>query len=564
MNINDQQPVTEGLRFGTAGLRAPVGPGAQEMNVTQVTRTTAGVASWLAERAAARAASGAQQHHPDPDTEALLGEIHGNIDDGALKVAVGFDARYGSHTFAVTAAEVFAGAGFEVTLLPTPTPTPVLAWLVKYRGLDAGVQITASHNPASDNGYKVYVDGGSQLISPDDREIEKHIARISLDDVANIPRVTVRPAPDQLLHYLDAVVSLVEPASSDRLRVNNERADLKVAYTALHGVGGRALKQALQWAGFAMTWSVASQHYPDPTFPTVDFPNPEEAGATDQLIELGQQVDADILVALDPDADRCAIGIRTEDTDGHSGRRHFRMLRGDELGPLLATRIVDTRMATTRKAFGTVAAPVVATTVVSSQLLGNIATQRGWDYQETLTGFKHLARAATGRPGELVFAYEEAIGTCPAPWMVADKDGIATALVACSWAAELKAQGSTLEEQLEALYQQHGYFQGTQISVRTPNPRDVITQLENTCPDTLAGMPLAIGSLPENQGLTLTATQAGDGSQHTGAIPAVRIIGRASGTEPKAKFYIETHAHTHAQAQQLLQLAERFVQQHVS
>lgn len=426
------------------------------------------------------------------------------------------------------------------------------------------MQITASHNPASDNGYKVYVDGGSQLISPDDREIEKHIARISLDDVANIPRVTVRPAPDQLLHYLDAVVSLVEPASSDRLRVNNERADLKVAYTALHGVGGRALKQALQWAGFAMTWSVANQHYPDPTFPTVDFPNPEEPGATDQLIELGQQVDADILVALDPDADRCAIGIRTEDTDGHSGRRHFRMLRGDELGPLLATRIVDTRMATTRKAFGTVAAPVVATTVVSSQLLGNIATQRGWDYQETLTGFKHLARAATGRPGELVFAYEEAIGTCPAPWMVADKDGIATALVACSWAAELKAQGSTLEEQLEALYQQHGYFQGTQISVRTPNPRDVITQLENTCPDTLAGMPLAIGSLPENQGLTLTATQAGDGSQHTGAIPAVRIIGRASGTEPKAKFYIETHAHTHAQAQQLLQLAERFVQQHVS
>ena len=377
MNINDQQPVTEGLRFGTAGLRAPVGPGAQEMNVTQVTRTTAGVASWLAERAAARAASGAQQHHPDPDTEALLGEIHGNIDDGALKVAVGFDARYGSHTFAVTAAEVFAGAGFEVTLLPTPTPTPVLAWLVKYRGLDAGVQITASHNPASDNGYKVYVDGGSQLISPDDREIEKHIARISLDDVANIPRVTVRPAPDQLLHYLDAVVSLVEPASSDRLRVNNERADLKVAYTALHGVGGRALKQALQWAGFAMTWSVASQHYPDPTFPTVDFPNPEEPGATDQLIELGQQVDADILVALDPDADRCAIGIRTEDTDGHSGRRHFRMLRGDELGPLLATRIVDTRMATTRKAFGTVAAPVVATTVVSSQLLGNIATRLG-------------------------------------------------------------------------------------------------------------------------------------------------------------------------------------------
>ena len=510
------------LSFGTAGMRAPVGPAAHQMNVLQVTRTTAGVASWLATRAA-------RDHIPHlvPEEETGIGRAL-YPQDGPLRVVVGYDARYGSHTFAATTAEVFAGAGVEVMLLPTPSPTPLIPWLVRNRRMDAGVQITASHNGAADNGYKVFLENGRQLYSELESELEAFIEAV--EDPVSVPRVTVRPAQVQLRRYLYEIVGLVTPGQSDLLRVNSERANLRVVYTALHGVGGRAMSNAFQSAGFPLTHSVRAQQHPDPTFPTVAFPNPEEPSAIEMLLERAAEKDADILFALDPDADRCAVGIRTPD-GGH------RMLSGDETGTLLATRMVP-------EWTGEGHPPVVATTVVSSQLLRVISEDKGWDYQETLTGFKHLSRAGDGRPGKLAFAYEEAVGTCPAPEIVSDKDGITTALLTAAWAAELKASGVSLQDRLDALYRRYGYFASTQVAVRTTNPRELVDAWSTTPPSEFIGVPLTSSSLPENQGVAFTGQLGGI---------QLRVIARVSGTEAKAKIYIEiAQASSHEEATQLL------------
>lgn len=519
------------LTFGTAGMRAPVGPAQHQMNVLQVTRTTAGLASWLAERSALD-----QIPHPVPEDETGIGRAL-YPEDGPLRVVVGYDARYGSHTFAATTAEVFAGAGFEVILLPTPSPTPVVPWLVKRRHLDAGVQITASHNGAADNGYKVFLANGRQLYSELEQELEAHIQAI--EDPVLVPRVTVRPTADQLRRYIDELVELVTPKQADLLRVNSERASLKIVYTALHGVGGRAMSSALQFAGFAEAYPVKAQHFPDPTFPTVSFPNPEEPSAIAMLLDYAAQKDADLLLALDPDADRCAVGIRTEDGS-------HRMLSGDEAGTLLATRLVPDFN-------GEGTPPVVATSIVSSHLLSIIAADKGWDYGETLTGFKNLSRAADNFPGELAFAYEEAVGTCPAPDLVPDKDGIATGLFMAAWVAELKAQGLNLQQKLDELYRRYGYFASTQVAVRTTNPRELVDAWATHPPQELIGVPLSAVALPENQGITLHG--------QVGAIH-IRAIARVSGTEAKAKLYLEVgQAASHDEAQQLLQQLQNEVEQ---
>lgn len=514
------------LSFGTAGLRAPVGPARHQMNVLQVTRTTAGVASWLAERAARNPVP-----HLIPEDETGIGRTL-YPEDGPLRVVVGYDARYGSHTFAATTAEVFAGAGYEVTLLPTPSPTPMIPWLVKKYRLDAGIQITASHNGAADNGYKVFLSNGRQLYSELEAELEAHIDAV--EDPVRVPRVTVRPTTDQLRRYVDALVDLVTPDQADLLRVNSERGNLRVVYTAMHGVGGRAMSNAFQFSGFPHSYPVKAQHYPDPTFPTVAFPNPEEPSAIELLLQRAKEKDADILFALDPDADRCAVGIRTPD-GGH------RMLSGDETGTLLATRLVP--------AFnGEGAPPVVATTVVSSQLLGIIAQDKGWDYVETLTGFKNLARAADGKEGELSFAYEEAVGTCPAPDVVSDKDGISTALFMASWAAELKSQDTSLQDKLDELYRRYGYFASSQIAVRTNNPRELVDTWIAHPPEELIGVPLTPVELAENQGVAVNG--------HIGPVH-IRCTARISGTEAKVKIYLEVgQANSHEEASQLLKKLE--------
>ena len=275
------------LSFGTAGLRAPFGPGEDKMNVSTVTRATGGIAVWLTKNC---------DHEGDHD--------------GQLSVAVGYDSRYGSHAMARAAAETFAGAGFDVTLIAHPAPTPVLAWVVRHRGLDAGVQITASHNPRTDNGYKLYLAGGSQLVSPADREIEALTA--AQPPAAEVPRsTTVSLDLGAVEGYVSAVTA---PLASGDGHVLAARRDLHVVYTALHGVGGYALEETFRKAGFRRPSTVVAQRWPDPEFPTVDFPNPEEPGATDLLIDTATAAgDAaerpDLLIALDPDADRCMLGI---------------------------------------------------------------------------------------------------------------------------------------------------------------------------------------------------------------------------------------------------------------
>lgn len=507
------------LRFGTAGMRAPVGPADHQMNVTSVTRITAGVAKWLADQAS----QSPTPHSPGFPQDAGPGIGSGfHADDVALRVAVGFDNRYGSYAFATTAAEVFAGAGFEVFLMPSPTPTPMVPWLVRQWNLDGGVQITASHNPAADNGYKVYCRDGRLLGDEGAQEIERFVDECC--PATEIPRVFVRPAPDQLRRYVDDVISLVAPQQADLLRVNNERANIRIALTAMHGVGGRAIMQTLQAAGFAHIFPVAQQHYPDPTFPTVDYPNPEEAAAVSKVLALGNDVEADIVIALDPDADRCAVGVR-------SGDGELFMLRGDETGALLATRLVPEYTGEGQR-------PVVSTTYVSTQLLPAIAKDRGWDLRQTFTGFKNLMSAAGTQT--VAFATEEAVGIAPAPQLVDDKDGIATALVACAWAAELKGRGLSLADELDALHRAYGYFVGKQISVRTVDPNELISAWVHSLPEDIEGTRLSIGTLADAagyaslKGIVITASHT-DGD--------VRVIARPSGTEKKAKFYVEVNNH---------------------
>ncbi|MEY8565995.1 phospho-sugar mutase [Corynebacteriaceae bacterium 7-707] len=500
------------LRFGTAGLRAPVGPGPDRMNVSTVTRATGGVAAWLRSR---------------------------HTGDAPVSVAVGYDSRYGSHAMARAAAETFAGAGFDVTLIAHPAPTPVLAWVVRHRGLDAGVQITASHNPKDDNGYKLFLAGGSQLVSPADREIEELIDR--QPEAPDVPR---SPTVSLDLGAVDGYVSAVAaPLSSGDGQVLAARRDLKVLYTALHGVGGNTLEEAFRRAGFHRPDTVVPQRWPDPEFPTVGFPNPEEPGACDLLLAQAAAAQdgggehgadggerPDLLIALDPDADRCMIGV--PDATTATG---YRMLRGDETGPLLAQRAVAVR------SHGDGPASVVATTVVSSSLLGRIAAARGWDYRETMTGFKNLARAADDAPGELTYAYEEAIGTCPFPQIVADKDGFATALLAATWAAELKAEGRSLQDELDSLDREFGPVRTAQVPVRCDSAdaaARLVSDWAQSPPEVLTGgAPVSadpLDGVDPASGVRVTWTT---GSGGTGL--GCRVIARASGTEPKAKFYLQ-------------------------
>ncbi|MBH0777452.1 phospho-sugar mutase [Nocardia bovistercoris] len=478
------------LRFGTAGLRGPLADGPDGMNTETVARATAGLAAWLRERC-----------------------LGGGV------VVVGRDARHGSAEFAAVTAEVFAAAGFAVLSLPDPAPTPLVAFAVRQLRAVAGVQITASHNPATDNGYKVYLDGGSQLIPPADVEIEAAIAAVRTpiqraDHTAGAgdPRVIAalgeNPAAELVRRYLARAASL--PAL---LGGHGPRAEVRIALTALHGVGGATAKAALAAAGFADVHAVAEQFEPDPDFPTVSFPNPEEPGAADLLLALAAEVDADIAIAIDPDADRCAVGI--------PGADGWRMLRGDETGVLLADRVLRT------------APPdaLVATTIVSSRLLSRLAPARGARYAETLTGFKWLMRAGDG----LVYAYEEAIGHCVDPETVRDKDGITAAVLAVDLAAALKAAGRTLADELDDYAVEFGVHAGDQVSLRLPDSAAaaaVLDRLRAAPPDAVAGCPVTCTDQSLVRGRLRTDALIFDGD-------GLRVVIRPSGTEPKLKCYLE-------------------------
>ena len=463
------------LRFGTAGLRGPVRGGPDAMNVAVVSRATWAVARVLTERGLAGAS-----------------------------VIVGRDARHGSAVFATVTAEVLAAAGFSVVALPGAVPTPVVAFAVRRTGAAAGIQITASHNPATDNGYKVYLDGGIQIIPPADHHIES--AMTAAPPADQITRRPVEPARTDLVdRYIERAAGVRRGAGS-----------VRVALTALHGVGGAMALDTLRLAGFGHVHTVGAQLAPDPNFPTVAFPNPEEPGATDALLALAAHVGADVAIALDPDADRCAVGIPTA-----SG---WRMLSGDETGWLLGDYILSQAQPGVTS--------VVASTVVSSRMLAAIAAHYGAVHVETPTGFKWLARADAGVPGgTLAYAYEEAIGHCVDPDAVRDKDGISAAVLVCDLVATLKGRGGSVPDRLDELARRYGVHDVAAVSRRVADPdqaTEVMRRLRAAPPRRLGGF--AAGLTDINDALIFAG-----GDDATSA----RVVVRPSGTEPKLKCYIE-------------------------
>jgi phosphomannomutase len=467
------------LEFGTAGLRGAVGAGPNRMNRVVVIRAAAGLCAYL--------------------------KANG-LTDGA--VLIGYDARHKSDVFAQDTAAVVRGAGLDAVLLDRPTPTPVVAFGIRHLKAVAGVVVTASHNPPQDNGYKVYLGDGSQIVPPADIEIAAAIDAVG--PLASVPRADdwQTTGDDLLGAYLDRIATLV-PADAPR--------SLNAAYTPLHGVGRALVEMAVQRAGFAVPAVVASQADPDPDFPTVSFPNPEEPGAIDAALELARSEGADIAVANDPDADRCAVAVPDPAAEGG-----WRMLRGDELGGLLGEFLLASRPD-----------GVAACSIVSSSLLSKIAAAYGVRYVDTLTGFKWI-----GRVPDLVFGYEEALGYCVDPAAVKDKDGVSTLVRVLQLAAQAKADGRTLLDLLDDLAKKYGLHATDQLSARVDD-LSLITaamdRLRATPPTSLGGHEveqvddLSEGSeqLPPTDGLRY----------HLSA--GARVVVRPSGTEPKLKCYLE-------------------------
>ncbi|MFD2082146.1 phosphomannomutase [Actinopolymorpha cephalotaxi] len=464
------------LTFGTAGLRGALGAGPNRMNRAVVIRAAAGLAAYLRTEGAT---------------------------DGA--VVIGYDARRNSDIFAADTAAVLAGAGLRPLVLPEPLPTPVLAFAIRQLGCVAGVMVTASHNPPQDNGYKVYLGDGSQIVPPADIEIAAAIA--SVGPLADVPREQnwETLGPEILEAYLDRAAGLLGPGPRD----------VSIAYTPLHGVGGAVVRAALDRAGFAEPEVVAAQAEPDPAFPTVAFPNPEEPGAMDLAFELAGRTGADVVLANDPDADRCAVGVPTADG--------VRMLTGDEVGALLAVHLLDSG------ARGT-----LATTIVSSSLLGVVAARRGEPYAETLTGFKWIGRV----PG-LAFGYEEALGYCVDPAAVADKDGITALLRVAELVAAQKQAGRTLLDLLDDIAREYGLHVTAQHSVRVSDLSQIdatLHRLHTHPPEVLGGRPVErVDDLSEPGADSLPGTP---GVRYVLAGGA-RVVIRPSGTEPKLKCYLE-------------------------
>ena len=466
------------LEFGTAGLRGRIGPGPNRMNRVVVMQAAAGLASYLQAR-------------------------------GGGAVVIGYDARHNSSVFAHDSAAVFAGAGLTPLVLPRALPTPVLAYAVRHLGCAAGVMVTASHNPPQDNGYKVYLGDGSQIVPPADAEISEQIALAAsrpLGDISLDDEWTTL-GDDVLDDYVRQVADLVPGLATRHARV---------VYTPLHGVGGETFERVLEQAGFPAPIRVDAQFEPDPDFPTVDFPNPEEPGAIDLALDTARRVGADMVIANDPDADRCAMAVPGQGTS-------WRMLTGDEVGALLAWWMLER---------GTHTGPF-ARSLVSSSLIDSIAAAAGRETRQTLTGFKWIARV----PG-LAYGYEEALGYCVDPAQVRDKDGISAALLLIEMVAALTDEGRNDDDALDALATEHGVHATTQVSARFSDPgriADIMARLRTSPPVAVGGLDvLSIDDLERpTDGLPPT-----DGMRLLLAGGA-RIIVRPSGTEPKIKCYLE-------------------------
>jgi len=484
------------LQFGTAGLRGPNRPGPSGMNRAVVGRTAAGIVAYMKER-------------------------------NLTSVVIGRDARYGSEDYTSETAEIMSGAGMKVLVLPRPLPTPVLAFATNELGCDVGIMVTASHNPPQDNGYKVYLGGtvdgieyrGSQIVSPTDVSIALKIDAItSLKEQPRGKEWTVL-GEEIIEKYIDRTASLATNPGT-----------LRIVYTAMHGVGTETLQRVFQKAGFASPILVDAQAAPDPDFPTVAFPNPEEPGAIDLALETARTFNADLVIANDPDADRCAAAVKDPVTG-------WRMLRGDELGAILGESIARKTQA-----------GIFANSIVSSSILKKIAAHYNLEFKETLTGFKWLAKIKG-----LTFGYEEAIGYAVDAKTVNDKDGISAAITLAQIATDLAADGKTLPDLLDEIWARHGFHATEQISIRLSDLLKVgviLGRLRSNPPHNIAGRAVTsiddlaapTDGLPPTDGLRIWL----DGG--------VRIIIRPSGTEAKMKCYIEVIEKDSKTAQSVLDL----------
>jgi len=471
------------LQFGTAGLRGKLGPGPNRMNLVVVARAAAGLAQYLLD-----------QEIENPS------------------VVIGFDARHNSELFANVSAQIFSGYGITAKLFPHPAPTPVVAFAIRDLRASAGVVVTASHNPPEDNGYKVYLGSGSQIIPPADTQISECIASATASGpVRGLPHGTQWEliGPEVEAAYVQRTASLA------RAKPNTQ---LVSVYTAMHGVGGRIFLEIAKAAGFQKPIAVTKQFEPNAAFPTVAFPNPEEPGAIDLAVETAKAHKADLIIAHDPDADRCAVAIPT-----NTEKTQWRMLHGDEVGSLLACHIAKIK-----------SSGVFAQSIVSSTQLKAIAGKYGFDYQQTLTGFKWI-----GPIENLVFGYEEALGYCVDPEMVKDKDGISAALLIMEMADQLNSSGRTLQDALNDIAIEFGVFLTDQVSIRVSDLSlipEIMHRLRTSPPSEIAGF---------------TVTDFIDLAQGTDQLPATdallfslaggsRVIIRPSGTEPKVKVYLQS------------------------
>jgi phosphomannomutase len=529
--VGDSGPAADELRdrfagrlaFGTAGLRGVMGGGPNRMNRAVVRAATAAVAGWLR---------------------------------GTGPVVLGGDARHRTAEFVDEAARVLAGAGIAVHVLPVPGPTPLLAFAVRHLAAAAGIMITASHNPPADNGYKLYLSDGAQVIPPVDAEIERRmadlgpLARVPVADAAS-PLIT-RHGDEVAQAYLDAVAGVLASTGPGASAsggptgalgpsgpLGGARAALNVVYTPMHGVAGELMLRAIRRAGFADPRVVAAQARPDPDFPTVAFPNPEEPGALDLALADARRLGADLVLASDPDGDRLAVAVPGAfagaavpgpavpgpAVPGADGA--WQVLTGDQLGALLGASVLGLTAGEDR---------LVASTVVSSTLLAKVAASAGVEYAETLTGFKWIVRAADGRPGvRFVFGYEEALGYSVGD-VVRDKDGIGAALAMLRLAAVAKAAGRSVLDAYDDLETAHGVHLTSQVTVRTVDQARLMSRLRASPPTTLCGgevtgiadlaRPDRASGLPPADVLIFRLAGA-------------RVVLRPSGTEPKVKCYIE-------------------------
>jgi phosphomannomutase len=479
------------LAFGTAGLRGEIAAGPNRMNRVLVAQAAAGLAAYLLEKKA------------------------------RPSVVIGFDGRKNSAVFAKDTAEIMAGAGIRAVLLPRLLPTPVLAFAVRYLDVSAGVMVTASHNPANDNGYKVYLgddDEGSQIVPPADENIAAHILRVAESSIVDLKRSS---------DYEIAAESVVDAyVSASSSLAGLPAAPLTVVYTAMHGVGWQTASRVFEAAGFAQPILVDAQINPDPSFPTVAFPNPEEPGALDLSFATAREADAELIIANDPDADRLAVAIPDAESAGG-----YRRLSGNEVGSLLGWQAAEQANASAdadSKPTGT-----LACSIVSSPSLKAVAEAYGLDFAETLTGFKWVSRA----PG-LIFGFEEALGYLVNPDAVRDKDGISAAVAFLRLAASLKSEGLTVADQLSRFSERFGHFASDQISLRVTDLSEidaVMARLRERPPAEIGGIPVSevddliegFADLPPSDVLRFLLE---DGS---------RVMIRPSGTEPKLKVYLD-------------------------